>query len=116
MESRDRISSYRPEGVVEGVHLAAVEGDVLLRVVGRGGAGREALGDGLLDVGRIVLGQSALFPGAGVAWGTHTRINRLRLRTLATYDGLAGEPGDDRLIKNPARANEHSFNILRLSQ
>lgn len=58
-----------PKGVIEGMHLAAVEGDVLLRVVGGGRPSGEALSDGLLHVRRVVFRQrAALFPEAGVAW------------------------------------------------
>lgn len=57
-----------PKGVVERIHLATVDGDVLLGIVGGCGAGGEALRDGLLHVRRVVFRQRTLFPGAGVAW------------------------------------------------
>lgn len=63
------IVDFLPKCVVKGVHFPSVQGDVLLRVVGRGRAGGEALGEvRFLDVRRIVLRQGALFPDAGVAW------------------------------------------------
>lgn len=70
------------------MYLAAVEGDVLLRVVGGGRPCGEALSDGLLLVRRVVFRQrAALFPevcGRGV--GTHTQINRLRSQNRNEMD------------------------------
>lgn len=67
--TEEKCEGVVPKGVIEGMHLAAVEGDVLLRVVGGGRPCGEALSDGLLHVRRVVFRQrAALFPEAGVAW------------------------------------------------
>lgn len=57
-----------PKSVVERVHLATIDGNVLLGIVGGSGAGWETLRNRLLDVRRVVFRQRTLSPGAGVAW------------------------------------------------
>lgn len=63
----DKDGANLPEGIIEGMDLASVEGDVLLGVVGGGGGGSHTLGNGLLHIRGVVLRQRTLFPDAGVA-------------------------------------------------
>lgn len=62
------------------MHLATIERDIFLGIVRSRGTGSEAFGNRFLGVRRVVFGERAFLSEAGVAWGTHTQINRLCLR------------------------------------